>query len=414
VLYAPEDPLVTPAQRQLIRETLDLNVVHNDGLEGRVETAFDRHVAKLRAAPPFSIAVEKDVVPVNGRIRGTVTWKTHFPNDRPLFIYTSDGQETGPFYLNTAPGTTAFQFAATNAEAVEIGVGWKGQFAPRGFARFHGNKLVRVTADGTMPQWENEAWNALKVDDFVPGDAINRNRQITTQYANMFNSGKNPDQLNPFEWFGLAAFASRLAGNGMHAAMGLDWVPDVLGRVGVPDSRKLFQGLAEGNLEIFIDMYKAGLAYSSKDKLAAILSSNEFNALQKRAWEKIAQGQADGEIEVVWEGVDGLVDVEQRVPLQRVLDKDPALWRRATNNFGRHISKVAMISSPFPGDTSTFQDYRVNPDGNNPRIPADATFDQVEHRLTWIRSRIPEYRGGWRAMYDYIEITKLLNGDYNK
>ncbi len=73
-----------------------------------------------------------------------------------------------------------------------------------------------------------------------------------------------------------------------------------------------------------------------------------------------------------------------------------------------------MISSPFPGDTSTFQDYRVNPDGNNPRIPADATFDQVEHRLTWIRSRIPKYRGGWRATYDYIEITKLLNGDYNK
>jgi hypothetical protein len=76
--------------------------------------------------------------------------------------------------------------------------------------------------------------------------------------------------------------------------------------------------------------------------------------------------------------------------------------------------RIYMIASPFPGDNSTFQDYRVKPDGNNPRIPANATFDQVEHRLTWIRSRIPKWRGGWRATYDYIEIPKLLNGDYNK
>jgi hypothetical protein len=109
-----------------------------------------------------------------------------------------------------------------------------------------------------------------------------------------------------------------------------------------------------------------------------------------------------------------LVDVEQRVALQRVLDKDPDLWRRATDNVGRHISKVFMISSPFPGDASTFQDYRVNPDGSNPRIPAEATFDQVEHRLTWIRSRIPKYRGGWRATHDSFVIATLLNGDYNK
>jgi len=126
VLYAPEDPVVSPAQRALIRDTLDLNVVHNDGLEAKVQTAFDRHVAKLRAAPPFSIAVEKDVVPVNGRIRGTVTWKTHFPNDRPLFIYTSDGQEDGPFYLNTVPATTDFEFAVTNPDSGD----WSGMERP--------------------------------------------------------------------------------------------------------------------------------------------------------------------------------------------------------------------------------------------------------------------------------------------
>ena len=211
----------------------------------------------------------------------------------------------------------------------------------------------------------------------------------------------------------MAAFASRLAGNGMHAAMGLDWVPDVPDRVGGVDSRKLFQGLAEGNLELFIDMYKAGLAYS-ENKFATINNSAEFSKEQKDAWQIIERGQTAGKIEVIWEGVDGLVDVEQRVALQRVLDKDPDLWRRATDNVGRHISKVFMISSPFPGDASTFQDYRVNPDGSNPRIPAEATFDQVEHRLTWIRSRIPKYRGGWRATHDSFVIATLLNGDYNK
>jgi len=274
-------------------------------------------------------------------------------------------------------------------------------------------QLVRVTTDGTMPNWENQAWNALKVNGFVPGDAINRNRQITTQYANMFNSGKNPDQLNPFEWFGIAAFASRLAGDGMHAAMSLDWFPDLPDRVGGVDSRKLFQGLADGNLAIFIDMYKAGLAYRDGG-FETINNSAEFSNEQKDAWEIIERGQTAGKIEVIWEGVDGLVDVEQRVALQRVLDKDPDLWRSATDNLGRHLHKVFMISSPFPGDTSTFQDYRVNPDGNNPRIPADATFDQVENRLTWIRSRIPKYRAGWRATHDSIDIPKLLNGDYNR
>jgi hypothetical protein len=279
--------------------------------------------------------------------------------------------------------------------------------------------LVRITADGTLPTWEAKAWDALKVDGFVPGDPINRNRQITTQYADMFNSGKKPNQLNPFEWFGLAAFASRLVGDGLHTAMRDGWapLPDKPPSNNAPPSpQKVFAGLAEGNLEIFIDMYKAGLAYGDGG-FETINNSAEFIDLQKRAWEKIAEGENPDapNNEKIWEGVDRLVDVEQRVPLQRVLDKNPALWQAATNNFVSATVRVRiyMISSPFPGDTSTFQDYRVNPDGNNPRIPADATFDQVEHRLTWIRSRIRKYRDGWRAMYDSFEIPMLLNGDYN-
>jgi hypothetical protein len=198
----------------------------------------------------------------------------------------------------------------------------------------------------------------------------------------------------------------------MATAMQDDFAPDWMARV---DSRQVFQGLADGNLAIFIDMYKAGLAYSD-NKFETINNSAEFSNEQKDAWEVIERGQTAGKIEVIWEGIDGLVDVEQRVALQRVLDKDPDLWRRATNNPGARMPWLLRykMASPFPADTSTFQDYRVNPDGNNPRIPADATFDQVEHRLTWIRSRIPKYRAGWRATHDSIDIPKLLNGDYNR
>jgi hypothetical protein len=433
VLYAPEDPVVTPAQRQLIRETLDLNVVYNDGLRATVQTPWDVQSDQLKKHGRFdwSLTEKPEGIYKGGdTIRGTVAWPEKMfpviyepffmvPMSQLLLVQTDEdaGQSSRAIvaYQNT---TVDFEFKArkegylrlTFSAADPNGIG----FPPKVLSSI----LVRITADGTLPKWEAKAWDALKGDGFVPGDPINRNRQITTKYAEMFNTDKKPNELNPFEWFGMAAFASRLAGEGMHTAMRDGWAPlpdKPLFDVVPPSPQKVFAGLAEGNLEIFIDMYKAGLAYS-ENKFATINNSAEFSKEQKDAWQIIERGQTAGKIEVIWEGVDGLVDVEQRVALQRVLDKDPDLWRSATNNFVSASLKyrIYMIASPFPGDNSTFQDYRVNPDGNNPRIPADATFDQVEHRLTWIRSRIPKWRGGWRATYDYIEIPKLLNGDYNK
>jgi hypothetical protein len=419
VLYAPEDPVVTPAQRALIRDTLDLNVVHNDGLRATAVTPWDTQEAAIQKYGRFEWSLTdkpEGIYEVGDTIRGTVTWpEKMFPVllGQPVAIgldIRTDESMPQKVTLIAQPDVRKMNFEFTAREAGPLRL----TFGPtRQGGIVLSSILVRITADHDLPTWEKKAWNALKVDGFVPGDPINRNRQITTRYAEIFNTDKKPNELNPFEWFGMAAFASRLAGDGMHTAMGLDWVPDAPDRVGGVDSRKLFQGLAEGNLEIFIDMYKAGLAYS-ENKFETIKNSAEFSPEQKNAWEIIERGQTAGKIEVIWEGVDGLVDVEQSVALQRVLNKDPDLWRRATNNVGRHLSKVFMISSPFPGDTSTFQDYRVNPDGNNPRIPADATFDQVEHRLTWIRSRIPKWRGGWRARYDSIDIPKLLNGDYDR
>jgi hypothetical protein len=431
VLYAPEDPVVTPAQRQLIRETLDLNVVHNDGLRATVLTPWDVQSDQLKKHGRFEWSLTEKpegIYQVGDTILGTVAWPEKMfpvvydpflmtPISPVLYVQTYEDaqQSTRPIFAHQARSAT-FQFKAQEEGYLRLTFS---AAAPNGMRQpqILSSILVRITANGKLPKWEAQAWNALKVDDFVPGDPINRNRQITTKYAEMFNTDKKPNELNPFEWFGMAAFASRLAGEGMHTAMRDGWAPlpdkppfDVV----PPSPQKVFAGLAEGNLEIFIDMYKAGLAYK-EDKFQTINNSAEFSPEQKNAWEIIERGQTAGKIEVIWEGVDGLVDVEQRVALQRVLDKDPDLWRSATNNLVSASLKyrISMIASPFPGDNSTFQDYRVKPDGNNPRIPANATFDQVEHRLTWIRSRIPKWRGGWRATYDYIEIPKLLNGDYN-
>ncbi len=297
VLYAPEDPLVTPAQRQLIRDTLDLNVVHNDGLKATVVTPWDTQSDYLRKHGRFHWSLQEkgtSVYAVGATIKGTIEWPERFfpkPDlfQRPIILFATTDEpnpQFTPLKWSHDGQRLDFEFAARREGYLRIVFCEKpneGIVVPIPYWQLS-SILVRITADGTLPEWEAQAWDALKVDGFVPGDPINRNRQITTQYANMFNEGKKPNQLNPFEWFGLAAFASRLVGDGLHTAMRDGWapLPDKPPSNNVPPSpQKVFAGLAEGNLEIFIDMYKAGLAYSSKDKLAAILNSNEFNDLQK-------------------------------------------------------------------------------------------------------------------------------------
>jgi len=77
VLYAPEDPLVTPAQRQLIRDTLDLNVVHNDGLKATVQTPWDIQSDKLKKHGRFEWSLTnkpEGIYRVGDTIRGSVAW----------------------------------------------------------------------------------------------------------------------------------------------------------------------------------------------------------------------------------------------------------------------------------------------------------------------------------------------------
>jgi hypothetical protein len=325
----------------------------------------------------------------------------------------------------TAPGTTAFDFEAKDSENVTIGVGWKSGLAPGGFATFSGSILVRITANGKLPTWEAKAWDALKVDGFVPGDPINRNRRINTRYAEMYNSGISDDRPNPYGWFGVAAFVSTGVGVGMSTTMSWDAAPDSVG----VDSRKVVEGLADGNLTIFIDVYKQALAYrdGGLKELERMLERKELSdERQLEAWEAIHLGVfGDPEQNIppdqtkVDAGVRLLVQVEQDTTLQRVLNKDLALWQTVTDNWGTWLQanwtsprwKSFLMTAPIPGDYSTFQQFR----NEDPGVPDKVSFADVNARLAWFDKKLFPAWKVWRAANPgTIDIPKLLAGDYQK
>jgi hypothetical protein len=285
--------------------------------------------------------------------------------------------------------------------------------------------LVPITANGKLPKWEAQAWDALKVDRFVPSDPINRNRQINTRYAEMYNEGISQDRPNPYGWFGIAAFVSTGVGVGMSTTMSWDAAPDSVG----VDSRKVVEGLADGNLTIFIDVYKQALAYKSPNGLRELQGMLERKELsderQLRAWTKIHEGMGKPADKIppdqalVDEGVRLLVQVEQDTTLQRVLNKDLALWQTVTDNWGTWLQanwtsprwKSFLMTAPIPGDYSTFQQFR----NEDPGVPDKVSFADVNARLAWFDKKLFPAWKVWRAANPgTIDIPKLLAGDYQK
>ncbi|MFN9367371.1 MAG: DUF2515 family protein [Planctomycetia bacterium] len=289
--------------------------------------------------------------------------------------------------------------------------------------------LVRITADGTLPKWEAKTWDALKVDGFVPGDPINRNRQINTRYAEMYNSGISQDRPNPYGWFGIAAFVSTGVGVGMTTSMNLDAAPDAVG----VDSRKVVDGLADGNLAIFVDVYKQALAYNKRstglEELDRMLKAGELrDERQLRAWRDIHLGvfgdPANNILpsqDDVDKGVRLLVQVEQDTTLQEVLNKDLPLWKAATDNLGTWFENNAarigwqwrlfLMISPLPGNYSSFQAYR----SEDPTVPDDASFSDVNARLAWFDAKLFPAWKAWRvANPGEIVVSRLLRGGYHQ
>jgi hypothetical protein len=434
VLYAPEDPVVTPAQRQLIRETLDLNVVHNDGLRATVQTPWDVQSDQLKKHGRFDWSLTEKpegIYKVGDTIRGSVAWPEKMfpvvydpflmtPISPVLYVQTYEDaqQSTRPIFAHQARSAT-FQFKAQEEGYLRLTFS---AAAPNGMRQpqILSSILVRITANGKLPKWEAQAWNALKVDRFVPGDPINRNRQINTRYAEMYNEGISQDRPNPYGWFGVAAFVSTGVGVGMATTMSWDAAPDSVG----VDSRKVVEGLADGNLTIFIDVYKQALAYrdGGLKELERMLEQKELSdERQLEAWTKIHAGMGDpvnGQ-QRVDEGVRLLVEVEQDTTLQRVLNKDLALWQTVTDNWGTWLQanvtsphwKSFLMTAPIPGDYSTFQQFRYE----DPGVPDKVSFADVNARLAWFDKKLFPAWKVWRAANPgTINIPKLLAGDYQK
>jgi hypothetical protein len=78
VLDAPKAPAVTPDdQRERIRDTLDLNVVHNDGLTATVVTPWDIQSDRLKKHGRFEWSLTEKpegIYKVADTIRGSVAW----------------------------------------------------------------------------------------------------------------------------------------------------------------------------------------------------------------------------------------------------------------------------------------------------------------------------------------------------
>ena len=444
VLYAPEAPAVTPDdQRERIRDTLDLNVVHNDGLEATVVTPWDTQSEYLRKHGRFRWSLQENgtsVYAVGDTIKGSIEWpERFFPKTRnalgspisPRLFATTDEQnpQFTPLKWSHDGQTLDFEFAARREGYLRIVFCQQPEtLVPIPYWTLS-SILVRITANGELPKWEAKAWDALKVDGFVPGDPINRNRQINTRYAEMYNSGISQDRPNPYGWFGIAAFVSTGAGVGMTTAMNLDAAPDAAG----VDSRKVVDGLADGNLTIFIDVYKQALAYNrSSDglkELDRMLKARELRSeRQLEAWKAIHLGvfgdPAENILpdqEKVDAGVRLLVQVEQDTTLQEVLNKDLPLWKAATDNLGTWIERNAarigwqwrlfLMTTPIPGNYSSFQAYR----SEDPTVPDDASFSEVNARLAWFDAKLLPAWKVWRAANPgEIVVSRLLRGGYHQ
>src|SRR5690606_22110464 len=97
-------------------------------------------------------------------------------------------------------------------------------------------------------------------------------------------------------------------------------------------------------------------------EIEAMRGRGEITALQRTAWQRIDDGVRTGVASLVWEGTLLLAKVEQDVTLQQVLSRDSQLWVQAT--------AWKKVTSPVPGDDSTFQQYRLD----DPFVPDNVSF----------------------------------------
>lgn len=188
---------------------------------------------------------------------------------------------------------------------------------------------------------------------YAGSDIYKRNAAITRAYAEMYKSDRET-----FKWAGMAAFASCEVGKGIRQAealreSGLPWIPGLTDVSGT----ELSGALQRGNALVYSDIFWQHLAYQQcgMGDLKKAYDERQITPEVYDAWQKIDQGKAAKNPDLIWEGNQALLRYEQRTVLQDgVYDQDRRMWRKLSSwpfSWGQHIE------SPIPGDPTSFQDY---------------------------------------------------------
>jgi hypothetical protein len=416
---ADPEALLTQGQVGAIQSADGINALDGDGQQstltvGPPGNTLDSFTRQLVSPGPLTIVLNNDtgvynagdwvtVVVTESKVDGGV-WN----NGLTATVSGVNGPASDSAELTGTPtgvpGQFSFQFRPTVAAYITFTVNNTVKDADRDnkpvvpTANYTNSVTIMVVGAGqTLSTWQQQAWQSLMINGVVTGNVINRNRQITTLYANMYNSNQQA-----FQWAGMAAFASNAAGAGMATAANASaFTSGGASLVFGVDTTILLDYLGQGNITIFMDMYPQVLAYKAGglDNIQTMLDDGIITNDQFLGWQSIASGITNNNWSDIEKGNALLIFVEQTQTIQAVFNKDLGLWKTLTDLWW--FPPVGPIESPIPGDTSTFQGFAPG-----------KSFSEGWWKYQWTISRmVPAWRT-WRKTNPTIVLDTLLNGGY--
>ena len=420
ILYAQPDGPTTSEEHAFVLNTLGVNMILAPQGQASLKTKHDVQKRKLSVPGEYVIELEDNdgVYRVGDHIRGTIisgnqrphiyAWIGHLDNDgKEVITEIAHGEETPSVSFDIIVATPGpwriFGGIVEKQQSQTVPV----QKPTTLYIAKNAATILVIGATEHWSEWRSQAWLALRPQGVgTPGPGINRNRAITKNYADFFSLDKDCE-FNRFEWAGMAAFASKSAGDGMAYASDLISTKALVSAIGGPDLLKVKHLLYEGNLAIYMDMYPQMLAYKSGGiaEIYAMFARDEISQDQRDAWVLIDDGIRLGDETKIWAGNSLLANVEQRVTIQKIY-ADLDLWQRVTD--AKPTSWWKPIDSPYPGYTDTFQEFRVK----DSDVPDDASLADANARMHWFTKKILPAWKTWRLTHNKIDFDMLIQGKY--
>jgi len=417
-----DDTPLTAAQEALIQNNLMLNVAHNDGATTTLTTSADKQQRQVPAQPPIQFTgLTGDVFPTGTTISGSASVAAPNPgkyrvevslwlNGQTIAHTPLDGQSNQAFsFTLNSPGLYTVQAYAAPPVA---------EITSRG--QPEGSFTVLVDNTVANSPYKKAAWEALQIGGALgsqPADPVQRNRRITELYANMYNQNKNGGGDHYFKWAGMAAFVSKGVGDAMHSAGvggALLGIADLAGVQKVPllgstkDVRdtisKSYDLLAEGNWDIYMDIYPTFLAYTDRNgrgikNVQDMLNAGQIGRDLMTAWQTIDAGIRANPVNdtMLWQAVQEMAVYEQRRVLQsRIFDPNRAFWTSFVQNYGSYLTSAVPRSNAF---------LSVVPVGD---------IGSADDRIKWFTNDLfPKFQTWVANNPADINVQTLLAGGYN-